>query len=133
LPLPKHCGWNKDPVGKRAKAAKIADAKVAKAAKASIKRQNELDAEAAKEKLAEMEVDESFSQKEEVQWHVCWQSDVENMGASNSNDKDSELPDLADMGVSDDDADSSNNDTEGAGNDTEGAKDAADDDQGSLQ
>jgi hypothetical protein len=94
-----------------------------------------------------MEVDESFSQKEEVQQHVCRQSDVENMGASNSDDKDSELPDLADRGVSDNDADSSDNDakgtdndakgadhdTEGAGNDTEGAEDAADDDQGSLQ
>jgi hypothetical protein len=41
--------------------------KAAKEAKASSKRQKEIDAEAAKEKLAEMEVDKSFIQREEVQ------------------------------------------------------------------
>jgi hypothetical protein len=122
------------------KVAKIADAKAAKVAKASIKKQKELDAKAAKEKVAEMEVDESFSQKEVVQCCIRQQSDVENVGASNSDNEDSESPDLADAGVSDDDPNSSNNDAEGTDDDTEAASDdnegadgAADDDQGLLQ
>jgi hypothetical protein len=41
--------------------------KTVKKAKASSKRQKEIDVEATKEKLAEMEVDESFIQREEVQ------------------------------------------------------------------
>jgi hypothetical protein len=104
LPLPKCCGWNKDPVGKRAKAAKVADAKAAKEAKEASKRQREIDAEAAKEKLVEMEVDESFAQRNEIQWHICRQSDLENIG-SHSNDKDNELPNVADSDVSDSDGD----------------------------
>jgi hypothetical protein len=82
--LPKYHRWNKDPVGKHAKAAKIAGSKVAKEAKASSKRQKKIDAEVAKERLVEMEVDESFSQREEIQQCVCWQSDVEEEGTSNS-------------------------------------------------
>jgi hypothetical protein len=117
-PLPKHHGWNEDPVGKWAKAAKIADAKAAKVAKASSKRQKEIDAKAAKEKLAAMEVNESFAQKEEIQQCICRQSEVENARTS-SDDKDFELPDSADTGVSD--------------NDAEGSTDASDDDQGLSQ
>jgi hypothetical protein len=65
--LPKHHRRNEDPVGKHAKVARIASAKVAKDAKASSKRQKEIDAKVVKERLAEIEVDESFSQREEIQ------------------------------------------------------------------
>lgn len=133
--MPKRHGRNEDPVGKRAKAAKIASAKAAKDAKASSKRQKEIDAEVAKERLAEIEVDESFSQREEILRRVHRQSDVE--GTSDSDDSQTELP-LANTGVSgdntesDDDAEG-NNDAEGD-DDTEGNNDtSADDDQGSSQ
>jgi hypothetical protein len=62
------------------KAAKQADAKAAKQAKASSKRQQEIDADNAKERLAEMEVDESFTQMEETQRRVHRQSDIEDAG-----------------------------------------------------
>jgi hypothetical protein len=105
---------------------------VAKEAKASSKRQKEINTEVAKERLAEMEVDESFAQREETQQHIRQQSDVEEDGTSNSDDKETKFPDLANSnmvnaeyhsrspGVSDDD--------------TEGNNDTSDDDnQGSSQ
>jgi hypothetical protein len=57
--------------------------------------------EAAKEKLAEMEVDESFTQREEIQRHVHRQSDVEQTGASHSDDERVEFPDLSTGSVGD--------------------------------
>jgi len=119
LPLPKRRGQNEDPVGKHAKAAKAADVKAAKAAKVSKKRQEESDAKAAKEKLAEMEVDESFAQREEVQQRIRQQSDIKKVEASKSDDEYTEFPGLANVGVSDDD--------------TEGHSDTLNDDQGLPQ
>jgi hypothetical protein len=115
--------------------ARIASAKAAKDAKASSKRQKEIDAKVAKERLVEIEVDESFSQREEIQQCIRRQSDVK--GTSDSDDDQTELP-LANTGASGDDTES-NDDAEGndnaKGNDnTEGNDDtSADNDQGSSQ
>jgi hypothetical protein len=50
-----------------------------------------------------MEVDESFSQKDDVQRRIRRQSDVERV---ETGDTDNEFPNLADVGDSDDDAES---------------------------
>ena len=61
-PLPRRCGRNKDPIGKCAKAAKAVANKANKAAKVAEKKRKEVEAGAAKDKLAEIEEDESFIQ-----------------------------------------------------------------------
>jgi antirestriction protein len=63
--LPKCSGRNDDPIGKRAKAAKAAEAKATKEAKAADKQRRAAEAESAKERLAEMEIEESFVQAQE--------------------------------------------------------------------
>jgi hypothetical protein len=63
-----------------------------------------------------MEVDESFAQREEIQQRIRRQSDIEEAQTSDSDDQSDEFPDLANVGVSDDDTDS------------EGCSDAPDDD-----
>jgi hypothetical protein len=113
-PLPKHQWQNEDPVGKHAKAAKVANAKAAKAAKASSKRQQEVNAKAVKDTLVEVEVNELFAQREETQWHIHHVSDIENVGASDDSDSndesdEDEFPDLADMDLSSGDTEDSSN------------------------
>ena len=68
--LPKRQGWNDDPIGKHAKAARAEETKAAKEAKAAKKRRKEAEAKAVKEKLAQMEADESFVQAQEQQHHI---------------------------------------------------------------
>ncbi len=77
--LPKCRGQNEDPVGKCAKATKAAKTKAMKKAKAEDKEKQAAEAETAKDKLAEMEIDESFSQTQEDQQRIHWLSDMEAM------------------------------------------------------
>jgi hypothetical protein len=84
--LPKRCGRNKDPVGKCAKAARVAEAKVTKKAKAEDKQKWAAAAEAAKDELAEMEIDKSFAQMEEDQQRIRRLSDMEAMTDGENND-----------------------------------------------
>ena len=63
--MPKCNGQNEDPVGRHAKAAKAAEAKAAKAAKATEKTKKAIEAEVAKEKLAQVEANESYVQAQE--------------------------------------------------------------------
>jgi antirestriction protein len=65
--LPKRRGWNDNPIGKCAKAARAEETKATKEAKAAEKQRKEAEAEAVKEKLAQMEADESFVQAQEQQ------------------------------------------------------------------
>ena len=100
--MPKHCGRNEDPVGKHAKAVRIAAVKADKAAKVACRKKKDTDADATKERLAEMEVDESFIQQQEKQQCIHLQSD---MGVNRHNDLDDaeeEFSDLMDMDFSDD-------------------------------
>jgi hypothetical protein len=57
----------------------------------------------------EMEVDESFAQRKETHRRICRQSDIEKARASNGDDESDEFPDLANVGVSDDDTESCSN------------------------
>lgn len=57
-----------------------------KKAKAEDKQKRAAAAEAAKDKLAEMEVNESFAQMEEDQQHICRLSDMEAMTDGENND-----------------------------------------------
>ena len=57
----------------------------------------------------EMEVDESFAQRNEIQRRIRRQSDLENIGG-HSDDEDNELPDVADSDVSDSDGDAEGSD-----------------------
>jgi len=85
----------------------------------SSKRQQEADAETAKDTLAEVEVDESFAQRNETEQRIRRVSDIENEEASDdsdSHDESEEIHDLADIDLS--------------GEDTE---DAPDDDKGPSQ
>ena len=75
--MPKRRGRNEDPVGKRAKAARVAEAKATKRAKAKNEEKRVAEAEAAKDKLTEMEIDESFAQMEEDQQRIRRLSDME--------------------------------------------------------
>jgi membrane protein involved in colicin uptake len=88
--LPKRHGRNEDPVGKRAKAAKVAKTKATKEAKVADKvadkQRQEADAENAKEKLADMEIDESFAQAQEAQQCIRRQSDMEIMTQSDDSE-----------------------------------------------
>jgi hypothetical protein len=77
--LPKRHGRNEDPVGKRARAARAAQAKATKKAKLEDKEKQVAEVDAAKEKLVEMEVDKSFIQMQEDQQHICRLSDMEAM------------------------------------------------------
>jgi hypothetical protein len=74
--LPKRRGRNEDPVGKRAKAAKAAVNKATKVAKAADKKRQALENDAAKERLVEMEIDESFTRVQEDQQRVRQRSDI---------------------------------------------------------
>ena len=74
--MPKRHGRNEDPVGKRAKEARVAKAKATKKAKAEDKEKQAAEAEAVKDKLAAIEVDESFAQKEEDQQRIRRLSDL---------------------------------------------------------
>jgi pyruvate/2-oxoglutarate dehydrogenase complex dihydrolipoamide acyltransferase (E2) component len=74
--LPKRRGRNEDPIGKQAKAAKVAATKAVREAKEADKQKRTVEASAAKEKLAEMEVDESFVREQEHQGRIRRQSDM---------------------------------------------------------
>ena len=80
--LPKRQGRNEDPTGRRTKKAKAIAVKAAKAAKAENAETRLREEELAKEKLAEMEVDESFIQKDERRLRIRRRSDLDNMDAS---------------------------------------------------
>jgi hypothetical protein len=84
--LPKRHGRNEDPVGKHAKAAKVAKTKATKEAKVADKQRQEADAENAKEKLADMEIDKSFAQAQEAQQRIRRQSDMEIMTQSDDSE-----------------------------------------------
>ena len=87
-PLPKCRGRNEDPIGKHAKATKVAAKKADKAAKVAEKEKKEVETKVAKDKLAELEVDESFIEQQEHQGRIRRQSDM-GVGRSNSlNDSD---------------------------------------------
>jgi len=80
-PLPKcHC-QNEDPTGVHAKAAKMVESKAAK------KRDKAAETEAAKQKLAEMEADESFVQAQEQRGRIRRRSDMK----ASLNDSDDDL------------------------------------------
>jgi hypothetical protein len=68
--LPKCQARNADPTGKRAKDTKTEANKAAKAEKVKKMAEAAQNAESAKERLAEMEVDESFVQNEECAHQV---------------------------------------------------------------
>jgi hypothetical protein len=96
--LPKRSGRNDDPIGKRAKAAKAAEAKAAKEAKAADKRRQAVEAEAAKERLAEMEIEESFVQAQEDKWRVRQRSDIEALNTGgDKDDSEDEFAELSNM------------------------------------
>lgn len=101
--MPKRRGRNEDPVGKHAKAAKVAKAKATKEAKAADKaadkQRREADADAAKEKVAAMEVDESFTQMQEDKQRIRRQSDMKIM--THTDDSDGQFPGLNDVELSD--------------------------------
>jgi hypothetical protein len=99
--LPKRRGRNEDPVGKRAKAARAAQTKATKKAKLEDKEKRVAEADAAKETLAEMEVNKSFIQMQEDQQRIRRLSDMESM-------TDSEITDgLEDEVAESDDSDES--------------------------
>ncbi len=75
--MPKRRGRNEDPVERHAKAARVAEAKVAKKAKAKEKEKQVAEAEAAKDKLANIEIDESFAQTQENEERIRRLSDIE--------------------------------------------------------
>lgn len=77
--MPKRRGRNEDPVGKHAKAARVAEAKATKRAKAENEQKRAAETEAAKDKLTEMEIDESFVRTEEDQQRIRRLSDMEAM------------------------------------------------------
>jgi hypothetical protein len=77
--LPKCRGRNENPVGKCAKVARAAQAKATKKAKSEDKEKQVAEADAAKDKLAEMEVNESLIQMQEDQQRICRLSDMEAM------------------------------------------------------
>lgn len=108
-PLPRRRGRNEDPVGKRAKAAKVAAKKADKAAKVAEKERKEAEADTAKDKLAEMEVDESFIEQQEQRRRIRRQSD---MGASRSNDLDDSEEEFAGLMDADFSSDTSETDSE---------------------
>lgn len=76
-------------VGKHAKAVKVAAKKADKAAKVTEKERKEVEAEVAKDKLAELENDESFIQQQEQQGRIRRQSDM-GAGSRGNNLDDSE-------------------------------------------
>ena len=85
--LPKRPGRNDDPVGKRAKATRVAPAKATRQAKEADKQKRADEAGAAREKLAEMEVNESLIREQEYQGRIRRQSD---MAAGDGNGNESE-------------------------------------------
>lgn len=96
-PLPKRCKRNEDPVGKHAKAAKVAAKKADKAAKVSEKKRKEVKAEAAKDTLAEVEADESFFQQQELRGRIRRQSDMVPGGSDDVSGSEEEFADLMDL------------------------------------
>ena len=92
-PLPKRRGRN---------AARVAATKADKAAKASSKKKKEEDADAAKEKLAEMEVDESFAQRQDRQRRIRRQSDMDVNECDDSDGTEEDFADLMEMEFSGD-------------------------------
>lgn len=114
-PLPKRRGRNEDPVGKRAKAARVAANKAAKQTKEADKQKRAVEASVAKDKLAAMEVDESFVREQENHGRVRRQSDmVAASGASSGNESESgsEFAGLLEKEFSSDEKKSSNDDSE---------------------
>lgn len=94
-PLPKRRGRNEDPVGKCAKAARVAKVKATKKAKAEEKEKQAAEAEAVKDKLAEIEIDESFAQEAEDQQRIRRLSDLaSDESNTDSNDEEESADDL---------------------------------------
>lgn len=112
-PLPKRRGRNEDPVGKRAKAARVAATKAAKQAKEVDKQKRMDEASIAKERLAEMEADESFARDQECQGRVRRQSDMA-VGARDKDKSNSEgeFAGLNQMDFSTDESEPSDNESE---------------------
>jgi hypothetical protein len=108
--LPKRRGRNEDPVGKRAKAVKAAAKKADKGAKVTEKERKEVEAEAAKDKLAEIEENESFIQGQKQRGRIRRQSE---MGASRSNDLDNSEEEFGDLMGLDFSSDASDSETNG--------------------
>lgn len=114
-PLPKRRGRNEDPVGKCAKAARVAANKAAKQTKEADKQKRAVEASVTKDKLAAMEVDESFVREQENHGRVRRQSDmVAAGGASSGNESESgsEFAGLLEKEFSSDKKKSSNDDSE---------------------
>ena len=92
--MPKRRGRNEDPVGRHAKAARVAEAKAAKKAKAKEKEKQVAEAEAAKDKLADIEINESFAQTQENEERIRRLSDIEaTTGDENNNGPEDEVTD----------------------------------------
>jgi hypothetical protein len=100
--LPKRRGRNEDPVGKRAKAAKAEKTRAINKAKAEDKKKKATEAEAAKEMLVEMEIDESFAQMQVDQQRIRRQSDLRAMiDGGNHDSSECEFASLGDEEPSD--------------------------------
>jgi hypothetical protein len=82
--------------------AKVAAKKADKAAKVAEKGRKEVEAETAKDKLAEMEVDESFIERQEQQGRVRRQSDMGAGRSNNLDDLEEEFANLMDLDFSSD-------------------------------
>lgn len=101
--MPKRRGRNEDPVGKHAKASKVAAKKADKAAKVINQRRKEDEAEVAKDMLVEMEVDESLIRQQEQLGRIRRQSDMGDGRSTNGlDDSEEEFANLLDMDFSSD-------------------------------
>ena len=119
-PLPKRRGRNEDPVGKQAKAARVAKAKATKKAKAEEKQKQAAKDEAAKDKLMEIEIDESFAKMQEDQQRIRRLSDMAMSDDENGDGPEDEATDQNDHEESSDD---DNDDNDGSKAESESSAD----------